>query len=133
MIRLLLDTNVLIDVISKQPTEGFSEPDLFDEAVGQNPFLVSVLSIWEIEIKSRIKRLHLNIATVEIGHLVRSLGGVVVDVTEEHILATLDVEPDTRDPFDRLLLTTAVAEGAFLLTRDHILLSHPQVWRPFPQ
>ena len=127
--RLLLDTNVLIDFIRKQDSSGFSEPDLFDAAVGRDPFLVSIVSIWEVEIKSRLGKLALEHPLHEWRGLVTSSGGAVLDVSEDHVLAKLSVEPNTKDPFDRLLLTTAAAEDALLVTRDRALQSHPQVWR----
>jgi PIN domain nuclease of toxin-antitoxin system len=128
--RLLLDTNILIDFIRRQEPSGFSEPDMFDEAVGGGPFLFSVVSIWEVEIKSRLGKLNLVHPLAQWRHLAVASGGIMLDMTEDHILAKLDVEPNTKDPFDRLLLTTAAAEGALLVTRDRALQSHPLVWLP---
>ena len=130
--RLLLDTNVLIDLTARQENAGFSEPDLFELAVGANSFLVSVVSIWEIDIKTRLKKLKLAVKTEMLSAMVRSAGGVVLDVTEEHILARLETEPATKNPFDRLLLATASAEDARLVTRDKALQAHPLAWKPFP-
>lgn len=131
--RLLLDTNILINFIARQETEGFSEPDLLEQAVGRAPFLVSIVSVWEVEIKSRIGKFQLAQPLSEWSVLVRTAGGVVLDVNEEHVLTRLEVEPATKDPFDRLLLTTAAAEGALLLTRDRMLQNHPLAWKPsFP-
>jgi PIN domain nuclease of toxin-antitoxin system len=131
--RLLLDTNIVVDLTSRQGYSGFSEPDIFDAAVGFQPFLVSVVSIWEIDIKSRLKKLRLSVRTEQLSDMVRSAGGMVLDVSEDHILARLESEPDTKDPFDRLLLTTAAAEGALLVTRNRMLQNHPLAWKPsFP-
>ena len=107
--RLLLDTNVLVDLTSRQENSGFSEPDLFELAVGSSQFLVSVVSIWEIDIKTRLKKLKLSVRTEMLSAMVKAAGGVVLDVTGEHVLARLETEPTTKDPFDRLLLATAAA------------------------
>jgi PIN domain nuclease of toxin-antitoxin system len=128
--RLLLDTNVLIDFSAKGESYGFSEQDLFDKTVGNGPFLVSLVSNWEIEIKSRLKKLSLTITIDQLCDMVKTAGGTMIDMGRDHILAKLDVEPNTKDPFDRLLLTTAAAEGALLVTRDRALQSHPLAWRP---
>lgn len=127
--RLLLDTNVLIDLMSRQESEGFAEPDLFELAVGNQAFLVSVVSLWEVAIKSRLKKLSLAFPLQQWGTYIRVAGGILIDVSEDHIVAPLPVEPNTKDPFDRLLLTTAAAEDALLVTRDRALQSHPMVWR----
>ena len=129
---MLLDTNILIDLTSRNEYAGFSEPDLFEMAVGTRQFLVSVVSMWEIDIKTRLKKLSLSIKTDRLGDLVRAAGGIVMDISEEQILARLEKEPNTKDPFDRLLLTIAAAEGAQLVTRDRALQSHPLAWKPFP-
>ncbi len=128
--RFLLDTNVLIDLTTRfDEPGGFSEPDLFEQAVGKNPFLVSVVSIWEIAIKTRLNKLHLNVRPEHLLGMVEAAGGIKLHMTEDHVLAPLSVEPATRDPFDRLLLTTAAAENALLVTRDGALQAHPLVWR----
>jgi PIN domain nuclease of toxin-antitoxin system len=128
--RLLLDTNVLIDFSTKGESYSFSEQDLFDAAVGTGPFLVSFVSIWEIEIKTRLKKLALTITIDQLCDMVKVAGGIMIDMGRDHVLAKLDVEPSTKDPFDRLLLTTAAAEGAVLVTRDRALQSHPLAWKP---
>ena len=129
--KLLLDTHILIDLTSRQEFSGFSEPDLFEQAVGVNPFFVSVVSIWEIAIKTRLKKLDLPVQVEQLSELVRVAGGIMLLMTEKHVLAKLTVEPTTKDPFDRLLLTTAAAEDALLVTRDRELLTHPLAWKPF--
>lgn len=127
--RLLLDTNVLIDLMSRQDAEGFAEPDLFELAVGKQEFLVSVVSLWEVAIKSRLNKLSLAFPLPQWRGFIHVAGGILIDVSEDHILAPLPIEPSTKDPFDRLLLTTAAAEDALLVTRDGALQSHPMVWR----
>jgi PIN domain nuclease of toxin-antitoxin system len=131
-VRLLLDTNILIDLSRNFDASELSEPDVFELAVGRNPFLVSVVSIWEIEIKSRIGKLAIELPVEQLGSMVKASGGTLLTVSEDHILAPLPVEPNTKDPFDRLLLSTAAAEGALLVTRDCALQAHPLAWRPFP-
>jgi PIN domain nuclease of toxin-antitoxin system len=130
--RLLLDTNILINFSEKSDSYGFSEPDLFDMSVGDGPFLVSIVSIWEIEVKSRLKKLQLTIPTEQLCDMVKVAGGILIEMSKDHVLSTLGVEPNTKDPFDRLLLTTAAAERAPLVTRDRALQSHPLVWKAFP-
>ena len=131
--RLLLDTNVLIDFTEKHESFGFSEPTLFDNAIGTDAFLVSVVSIWEIAIKTRLKKLKLSITLDQISDMVKVAGGIILEISEDHVLARLETEPNTKDPFDRLLLSTAAAEKTLLVTRDRALQPHPLVWQPFPR
>jgi PIN domain nuclease of toxin-antitoxin system len=41
------------------------------------------------------------------------------------MLASVDPDPKTRDPFDRMLLAQCEVEGFRLLTIDRALVSHP--------
>jgi PIN domain nuclease of toxin-antitoxin system len=42
-----------------------------------------------------------------------------------HALASVEPEPATRDPFDRMLVAQCQIEGLRLLTIDRALVSHP--------
>ena len=44
-------------------------------------------------------------------------------------LADLKPEPQTRDPFDRLLLAQCAVEGLRLVTRDRALAKHRLSWK----
>jgi PIN domain nuclease of toxin-antitoxin system len=50
-------------------------------------------------------------------------------IDHRHVLAELDPEPATRDPFDRLLLAQCEVEGMRLVTVDTALSVHPLAWR----
>ena len=126
---ILLDTHFLIELVNKQSADGFSEEDMFEQAVGNSSFKVSLVSLWEVEIKFRIGKLHITCPLSEWTSIVMSAGGLVIPITEDHILADIGPEVGTRDPFDRLLVSTAAAENCKLLTRDHRLLSHPSAWK----
>jgi PIN domain nuclease of toxin-antitoxin system len=54
----------------------------------------------------------------------------LVTIEAAHVLAELQPEPDTRDPFDRLLLAQCQMEGLRLVTTDRKLAVHPLAWRP---
>lgn len=58
----------------------------------------------------------------------------VLAITTRHVLAEVSPQPLSRDPFDRLLLAQASAEGMRLVTLDRALgatlSGHPLVWGP---
>ena len=45
------------------------------------------------------------------------------------LLADAEPEPQTRDPFDRLLLGQCQVENLRLVTLDRALAAHPLAWR----
>lgn len=50
-------------------------------------------------------------------------------IDQRHLLAEVFPDPDTRDPFDRLLLAQCTVEDMRLLTLDRALARHPLAWR----
>jgi PIN domain nuclease of toxin-antitoxin system len=127
-VPLLLDTNILIpllegqfDRMPKRIRESIVEPT--DDLVS------SVASLWEIAIKTRPARLHLSIPIASLPDEIDGLGMRLLIIDHRHVLAGLDPEPATRDPFDRLLLAQCQVEGMKLVTVDTALAAHPLAWR----
>jgi PIN domain nuclease of toxin-antitoxin system len=123
--RLLLDTSVLIDLI-----EGRLGARMRDALVSPEAAVhVSVASLWEIAIKFRLGKLPLETPLAQLTELLESLGLVLVVIEAAHVLAAVDPEPATRDPFDRLLLAQCAVENLRLVTIDRQLTPHPLSWR----
>ena len=125
----MLDTNIVLPVIDESMGRL---PRTVTEAIATpgNALHVSVASLWEIAIKSRTGRLKLNSALPTLPRLLADLGMDLLRIEETHALHVLDPEPDTKDPFDRLLLAQCQVEDMRLVTRDRELLHHPLAWRP---
>jgi len=127
--RLLLDTHILLAVLDKR-TETFARGvrDLLAEPAGD--FHVSVASLWEIAIKWRLGKLHLAVGLDTLPELLGSIGIALLAINEHHVLAAVQPEPLTRDPFDRLLLAQCQVEGLRLVTIDRALVSHAMAAKP---
>jgi PIN domain nuclease of toxin-antitoxin system len=122
--RLLLDTHFVLAAIEGRLQED--EPKLTalmtrDEVATA----VSVASLWEIAIKSRLGRLRLSVPLPEIEGSLIAGGAEVVSVVSRHAFAEISPEPATSDPFDRLLLGVCASEGMRLATLDRALTAHP--------
>ena len=46
-------------------------------------------------------------------------------ISSEHAVATLDLPPIHKDPFDRMLLAQALVEGLALVTSDDLVARYP--------
>ncbi len=57
--------------------------------------------------------------------LLDGLGVRIVAIDERHALISVEPEPTTRDPFDRMLLAQCQVERLRLVTIDRALNSHP--------
>jgi PIN domain nuclease of toxin-antitoxin system len=122
--RLLLDTHILLAFVERG---GDGLPDgvaalLSDQ---RNEHHLSAASLWEIAIKCRLGKLRLTPSLAALPELVEGLGITIVAINERHPVASVDPEPTTRDPFDRMLLAQCQVEGLRLVTIDRSLVSHP--------
>ncbi|MDR1323018.1 MAG: type II toxin-antitoxin system VapC family toxin [Candidatus Margulisbacteria bacterium] len=114
--KILLDTNYVIWIaegnISPKVQIYINNPE--------NSFYFSPASIWEIIIKKqsqrdfRIEPFALRLGLVEHGY-------IELPITSMHTLLVNELTPIHKDPFDRLLIAQAKAEGMLLLTADKII------------
>lgn len=121
--KLLLDTHTAIwalvapERLGEQVRAEITKP-------GASVF-VSAVSIWEIAIKRALKKAGSPpfSGSEALGHFRRS-GFLLLDVTPDHA-AGVDALPGLhRDPFDRLLVSQALAEPLRLVTRDAKLAAY---------
>ncbi len=79
---------------------------------------VSVASCWEVAIKLNMKKLELSGGIREFYSIIEENGFIITQITEAQ-LAVIETLPFYhKDPFDRLLVSTAIANDLILLTAD---------------
>jgi PIN domain nuclease of toxin-antitoxin system len=127
--RLLLDSHILLAIPRRDLSRFGSAIDLLLKSPA-NEKVVSAASFWELAVKHRLKKLDLIVPPDRLPGYFQSLGYDLLDVRAGHAVESLAVAPDTRDPFDNLLLAQCQCEGLRLVTADRILTSHPLAWRP---
>lgn len=95
-----------------------------------NEILMSVVSVWEIVTKAQLGKLTLHKPLHEVIAEQRSNGLALLRIDLEHVLGVETLPMIHKDPFDRLLASQAVAEGATLITADPIFAGYPvrTVW-----
>lgn len=122
--KLLLDTHAFI--WSFDEPEKLSPKALALLADGDNDLVLSVVSVWEMQIKIQLGRLKFTLPLRELVESQKQTNGIqVLPVKLEHVL-TLDTLPAPhKDPFDRLLVAQANVEGALLVSRDPLFSSYP--------
>ena len=80
---------------------------------------ISSISIWEIGIKLKKRKLELPFTLEEFTRRVQNTNKVqLVPVTEQIWMKNLDLEWKHRDPADRTIVATALLAGAPLITSD---------------
>lgn len=80
--------------------------------------LVSVVSLWEVALKVAVGKLSGDVR--EVAAALDTAGLELLTLRRAHVtaLATLPPPGPHRDPFDRMLVAQAVAEGLTLMTAD---------------
>jgi PIN domain nuclease of toxin-antitoxin system len=123
-LRLLLDTHIILAVVQKELGERFPAVERSLARADTDAF-VSVASLWEIAIKTRLGKLAPRLPLDVIPDYLMASGLAFLPVDISHAITAADPEPDTRDPFDRLLLAQCQVENLQLVTIDRALAGHP--------
>ncbi|CAN1603636.1 Type II toxin-antitoxin system VapC family toxin [Pseudomonas mediterranea] len=116
MRRLLLDTHALLWWLSDDPALGADARQMMVEP--RNQVLVSAASIWEISIKQAKGMLE---APEDLEALVEDEGFTKLPISLFHGQQAGKLPEIHRDPFDRMLIAQAQAEGLELVTADGII------------
>jgi PIN domain nuclease of toxin-antitoxin system len=116
-VRLLLDTQVALWwLIGAKRLSGASR-----SRIAASACLVSVASIWEVAIKHRLGKLPVPPERFR-DDMARG-GATILSIHDEHAIGSASLPTDHADPFDRLLMATALVEGLQLLTADATLIA----------
>jgi len=93
-----------------------------DEA---NTLIVSLASIWEMQIKVQLGKLKLDLPLVDLVSQQQATGIELLPISLEHILAQQSLPFHHKDPFDRLIIAQAFTENIVLVSHDPIFTSYP--------
>ncbi|MBA3870362.1 MAG: type II toxin-antitoxin system VapC family toxin [Anaerolineae bacterium] len=129
--RVLLDTHTFIwwDA-DKKP--GRLSPKAFDVlSDSSNSLVVSLATIWEIQIKVQLGKLKLPSPLTDILNQQQQANGIeLFPVNVMHILALDTLPHHHRDPFDRILVAQAKVENIPLVSKDSVFTQYsiPVLW-----
>jgi PIN domain nuclease of toxin-antitoxin system len=91
---------------------------------------VSVASAWEAALKLGTGKLILDGGIAEFWRMVDENGFITLGIEREYISRLPDLPMIHRDPFDRMLIATALAGDLTLVTIDENIRKYdvPQIW-----
>ena len=121
--QLLLDTYLLV--------WAKGEPERLDPALVRlledptNTPVFSVASLWELVIKRGLDRPDFRLEPPLLRQALLEAGWRELPVEAHHVLVVGQLPALHRDPFDRLLLAQAQADGLLLITADQQLAQYP--------
>lgn len=117
--RLLLDTHILLWVLEADPQLSTEAEKLIRTAT--NEVYISAISLLEIAIKTKISKLNTQRTVGEIAReMTHVLAMQLLPVLPHHldVYQSIPLYNDHRDPFDRLLVATALVEKLTLISAD---------------
>jgi PIN domain nuclease of toxin-antitoxin system len=122
-VKLLLDTHIMLWwALGNEQLSTVGRSLIGDE---RNECLVSVASLWEVAIKSSLGRgLPIGITAASYSALIDEAGFVLTEVRKGHALGVEHLDGIHGDPFDRLMVSQAHADGLRFLTHDKTLAAY---------
>ena len=122
--KLLLDTHILLWARADDEKLPMAARALIlDES---NEIMFSVAAAWEVAIKHSLKPDQMLVGAKELLGFCDAAGYEALPVQARHVVALEELRraPDARphnDPFDRIMIAQAKADGMMLLTHDTLI------------
>ena len=117
--RYLLDTHIVLWILEDSDRITPTVRAILDDATNQ--FSVSHITLMEIAIKQKIGKLpEFSYGAHQLVERLKNDNLILVPISIMHIqyFQNLPFFPEHRDPFDRFILSTALAEGFTVISAD---------------
>ncbi|WP_338860205.1 type II toxin-antitoxin system VapC family toxin [Mycetohabitans rhizoxinica] len=121
--KVLLDTHLILWAAADAPELPAAARALLDDPACTPLF--SVASLWEIVIKCGLARADFQVEPRVLRRSLLDVGYEELPIVTAHALELEHLPPIHRDPFDRILIAQAVAEGVPLVTHDAMIAKYP--------
>jgi PIN domain nuclease of toxin-antitoxin system len=121
--KLLLDTHTFIWWISKPNQLPANVLALLDNEA--NIPVISVVNIWEIQIKNAAGKMDVNLPLEEIVTVYRENDIAILPILPEYVLRLSHLPKLHHDPFDRILVAQALVENITILSKDSMIKQFP--------
>jgi len=124
----LLDTHVLLwAMIEPGKLSQSAQKIIADVSV---PKFISVSSIWEIAIKNRIGKLPLPMGINGVFDILNARAVGIMGIDQQHIETYVTLPLLHRDPFDGIIIATALLEEMTIVTADENIQKYdiPWIW-----
>jgi len=116
-VNVLLDTHAFLWAVTGDRRLSSPARTLIED--GENQVFLSAVSMWEIVLKARAGKLHVEGSVAKVlEEQMRQARISPLAIYPAHVLRVAALPPIHKDPFDRLLIAQAQAENLALVTRD---------------
>ena len=126
MKRYMLDTHTLIWLVESSSKVSKT---IRDELKSSNTAVfLSSASLWEIAIKLNISKLQLKLPFAKLLSDLQNTDITILHIEHEYLLGLSSLPLIHKDPFDRLIISTALAEGLTIITADANIQKYNVSW-----
>jgi len=126
--RYLIDTHVIIWLAKNSHEVPKRIKELIEQP--ENDIYICSVSLWEIAIKMSLGKLELGLPLGKLLFDIKTAGFNVLQVEDEYLSKLPELPYIHKDPFDRLLISTALVEDLVIITIDENIQKYdvPWVW-----
>ena len=114
--KYLLDTQALIWTLESDPRLSHAASTAIKDV--QNVLYASIVSLWEITIKRSLGKLTIKTSLDDIEQELPRIQIRLLPVEVAHLKTLSSLPYHHKDPFDRLLISQAIAEQTTILSSD---------------
>ncbi len=121
--RVLLDTHSLLWYLNDDASLSMVAKSVINDPV--NDVLVSIVSLWEIAIKTSLGKLSISQPFAEfIPKQIVENQFDILSISLEHLAQVTILPFHHRDPFDRLLIAQSLIENISIVGRDSVFKTY---------
>ncbi|MDR1265277.1 MAG: type II toxin-antitoxin system VapC family toxin [Propionibacteriaceae bacterium] len=126
--RHLLDTHTVLWFLWDSKRLSDAAAAIIEGRRPTDGIAVSVASLWEFTVKQSLGKLKFEGGVASLRTMVDANGWDVLPIAQRHLEALSDLPYFHRDPFDRLLVATALADDLTLVTADENIRGYAVPW-----
>ncbi|MFA9213013.1 MAG: type II toxin-antitoxin system VapC family toxin [Candidatus Methylacidiphilales bacterium] len=112
----LLDTHTFLWFLSGD--EKLSKKALVKMLDINKKCYLSIASLWEITIKLQLGKLELNFEFYELAEYLKRNHIEILTINFDHLIVLSELPLNHRDPFDRIIISQAIAEKFTIISQD---------------
>lgn len=121
--KIILDTHAFIWFINGDEQLPIKAREYIQDMNNQR--FLSIASAWEMAVKISLNKLSLQNSFYRLKEFLDENAIELLPINLNHLFPLINLELHHRDPFDRLIITQAIAEDCFILSKDEVFKLYP--------
>jgi len=125
-VKYLLDTCAIIWYFEDSPELSHKVSDIID-----NPdacVCISSVSLWEITLKMSLGKLDLSMSLEELLNIIKTRAFTIIQIEDMYLNNLSKLPYIHKDPFDRLIISSAISEELVIITSDENIQKYDVSW-----